>query len=72
MERDIELIMGEGVFGEKGSLLIEVVLALGLLMAFLVSMNLLLGNIFQVQGEIRAAREDLRDVVNQRAVERAH
>ena len=64
--------MGKRADGEKGSLLIEVVLAFGLLMAFLVSTNLLLGNIFQIQGEIRAAREDLRGIVNQRAVERTH
>ena len=64
--------MGKGADGEKGSLLVEVVLAFGLLMAFLVSTNLLLGNIFQIQGEIRATREDLRGAVNQRVVERAH
>ncbi len=64
--------MGERKGGEKGSLLIEVVLAFGLLMAFLVSVNLLLGDFFQAQGEIRATREDLRGDVNQRAVERAH
>ena len=64
--------MEERKGGEKGSLLIEVVLAFGLLMAFLVSVNLLLGDFFQAQGEIRATREDLRGDVNQRAVERAH
>lgn len=53
-------------------LLVEVVLAFGLLMAFLVSTNLLLGNVFHAQGEIRATREDLRGAVNQRVVERAH
>lgn len=41
--------MGERKGGEKGSLLIEVVLAFGLLMAFLVSVNLLLGDFFRLR-----------------------
>ena len=51
--------------------LIELVLALAILMAFVVSMNLLLSKIFYVQGEIQSHREALREIVNQRALERA-